>query len=291
MKVLITGASGFIGSLLTKTSVDRGHEVYAIVRSVVPDFPGNVYQIKADFTDSKWTVRLPDRADAVMHLAQSKLYRNFPDSSQDIFTVNVKATFDLLEWSRKQGVKKFIFSGTGNIYKARAGMLKETDPCLPSDMYAATKLCAEYLVQQYFKIFTTIICRIFTVYGPGQKKMLIPNLIDRVRKGVPITLARNIGMYLTPIHVGDVCEALIHLLENESIGSGSIFNIAGNKPISMKEIIEIISSSLGIKAVIEVTDGEVKSLCGNSYYIDQFIDSFKEIHDGLSEIIRDEYCR
>ncbi len=155
-------------------------------------------------------------------------------------------------------------------------------------MYAATKLCAEYLIQQYSEILTTIICRIFTVYGPGQKNMLIPNLIDRVRKEIPITLTQNLGMYLTPIHVRDVCEAVIHLLENESIASGRIFNISGNKPISMRQIIDIIdiiSSSLGVEPIIKVTDGEVKSLCGNSYYTSQFIHSFKKIDDGLSEVI------
>ena len=291
VKVLITGASGFIGRFLTEMVAGLGHEVYALVRNNVPCFPGRIHQVRADFNDTTWRGCLPGGVDVVIHLAQSRQYRDFPDGSADMFAVNVRATLELLEWSRKQRVRKLIFSSTGNIYKDKKGLLKESDPCVPSDMYAATKLCAEHLIQQYSKTFTTIICRLFTVYGPGQKNMLIPNFIERVQKGIPIVLAQNVGLYLTPIHVMDVCKAMVYLLENESTRSGSIFNISGDRLISLKEIVDVISSSLGVKAIIEVTDDEVSFLCGDSYHTSHFLQSFRNIYHGLTEIIRNGYCQ
>jgi nucleoside-diphosphate-sugar epimerase len=113
-------------------------------------------------------------------------------------------------------------------------------------------------------------------------------MIERVMKGAPITLAQNIGLYLTPIHVLDVCEAMISIIQNDSLKSGSVFNISGDKKVSLREIVAIISSGLGKKAQIEVTDGEVKSLRGSSFNTSRFIPSFRNIHDELRRIIKGE---
>ena len=290
MRIVVTGAGGFIGRFLTRTLAGQGHKVYALVRNSVPDFPSHIEQIELDFHDSDWAQYLPEKADVLIHLAQSREYRSFPEGYPDLFAINVRATFELLEWGRKRDVEKFIFSSTANVYKEKQGLLLETDPCLPSDMYAASKLCAEHLVQQYSKIFCTIICRIFTVYGPGQKHMLIPNIIMRILNREPITLAQHMGLILTPIHVEDVCDALAHLSENDSLKSGSIFNVSGNASISLKEIIDLISSELKIKPKIIVSDGEVRSLCGDSYYTSKFINSFKKFDSEIAEIIKNEYC-
>lgn len=289
MRAVVTGASGFIGQFLTEKLVGQDCTVYALLRNTASAFPSEVRQIVLDFRDSGWTDRLPDRVDVVLHLAQSRQYRRFPEGFPDLFAINVKATFELLEWSRMQGVKKFVFSSTGNVYKEKKGILKETDPCFPSDMYAATKLCAENLVQQYSKIFCTTICRLFTVYGPRQKNMLIPNLIERVKRQMPITLNQNIGLYLTPIHVKDVCEALFYLSKNASIESGSIFNISGNTLVSLKDIVDLISSLFGKKVDTVVTNGEVKSLCGDSYHTSIFIDTFRDFNKEIKSIINNEY--
>ena len=105
MRVLVTGASGFIGSRLVPELIQRGHEVFCISRH-----DGESSRSETDiFWDlaSRETPReLPDRIDGVAHLAQARRYRQFPDDAPEMFQVNVAGTAALLEYSRQAGANR-----------------------------------------------------------------------------------------------------------------------------------------------------------------------------------------
>src|SRR5687767_3119548 len=98
MHVVITGAGGLVGSRLLDLLAGQ-HEVCAITRSADRADRHGVHWLRADLAADSLPPGLPTRADAVIHLAQSPHYRDFPEGALDVFNVNVASTARLLDWS------------------------------------------------------------------------------------------------------------------------------------------------------------------------------------------------
>src|SRR5262245_61485639 len=116
MKIVLTGGTGFIGRNLLNHLCPR-HEVFVLARrgSVWPS-PARACWIEQDLARAVEVSRLPSPIDAVIHLAQSSLYKQFPDKAEDIFQINVESTFRLLEYARRASAKSFLFASTGGVY-------------------------------------------------------------------------------------------------------------------------------------------------------------------------------
>ncbi len=154
MKILVTGANGYLGSALLNIIGNRHLEVIdrlvGVTRGPSNDGASSVEWIEADFSLSDWAFRLPDEEfDVIVHLAQSRKYREFPEEVRDIFYVNTRSTVELANWAINHGVKRFIFASTGNVYGFGDRVCKEEDSCNPDSMYGASKLAAEILLAPY----------------------------------------------------------------------------------------------------------------------------------------------
>lgn len=238
---MVTGSSGFIGRRLIETLRESGLESVPVSR-----------QSGHDLCDPAWTKALPG-CDAIVHLAQSRQFRTFPDGASDMFTVNVVATATLLEWARQHGVKLFILASTGSVYRNASTPYREGDACKPADYYSATKMAAELLCEQYSECFRSVALRLFTVYGPGQSGRLVPTIVQRVANGEPVELADGTGPHLNPLHVDDAVEMILCILRRpESIVGGGfdVFNVAGVEALTVRDVVGMISRLLGIDAVI-----------------------------------------
>ncbi len=251
MRILITGATGFVGSYLARTLQLR-HEIFALARKrPTPDFPTQAHWIEQDLTQPLDYSCLPDQVEAVIHLAQSKFYRQFPEQAQDIFAVNVHSTFQLLEYARCVGVECFIFASTGGIYGYSYEKFVETDPVNPLNFYLSSKYTAELLIANYQPFFRTIVLRFFFVYGPGQRGMLIPNLLDKVQHGQIITIEGKPGLRINPIYVEDavqVFEPALHL------PTSALFNVAGEEVVTLTDLVKLIEQVSAKKASIQYTE-------------------------------------
>src|SRR5689334_14237315 len=116
MKLLVTGAHGFIGNHLIRELQNR-HEVFALARKLPPQSTsGPTRWIEQDLNRPLDYARLPQRVDAIIHLAQSEFYKQFPERADDIFNVNTNSTFQLLEYGRKSGAEHFVFTSTVGVY-------------------------------------------------------------------------------------------------------------------------------------------------------------------------------
>lgn len=251
MKILITGATGFVGSHLARTLQPR-HEIFALARKrPTPDFPTQAHWIEQDLTQPLDYSRLPDRVEAVIHLAQSKFYRQFPDQAQDIFAVNIQSTFQLLEYARRVGVECFIFASTGGIYGYSYEKFVETDPVNPLNFYLSSKYSAELLIANYQPFFSTVVFRFFFVYGPGQRGMLIPNLLGKVQRNEPVVIEGNPGLRINPIYVEDAVQVFEPALE---LSTSALFNVAGNEVITLTDLVELMEQVSGKKASIQHTE-------------------------------------
>jgi UDP-glucose 4-epimerase len=284
MKILITGVNGFIGRHMANFLSAR-HEVLGVTRASTSLYELSAIKlIFADLSVPGFVEKLPSRIDCIIHLAQSTQYRNFPEGATDMRRVNIDATCELLEWARIEGVKQFIFSSTANVYGKSDTQLTEAHVTQPASFYGASKLAAEHLAQQYQTHFQVDVLRLFTVYGPGQRGMLIPNIADRIRQGKSITLADGVGLTLSPIYVGDVAEITCKLMDTPKGGKYRIFNVCGHNVNELSEIVSILEKILRKRANVELTQEKAQYFAGSNDALKNFIDlgRMTGLKDGLS---------
>jgi nucleoside-diphosphate-sugar epimerase len=247
--ILITGATGFIGKYLAKKLIED-NRVFCITRTKNEVYKNNnIEWILCDLSKRIDFKDFPKDIDIIIHLAQSRKYKQFPDEALDIFSVNTYSTLQLLDYGRRIGIERFVYASTGGVYTPRNDeRLRETEYINPINFYALSKYTSEQLAKFYTNYFDTVILRYFFVYGPGQKGMLIPNLIESVKTGKPIVIYNENGIRITPIYIDDAVEATIRALK---VSGYEIINIGGKDIVSIKEIAEIIGNILRKKPVYE----------------------------------------
>jgi UDP-glucose 4-epimerase len=242
MTVLLTGATGFLGSAVLRRLAGRT-EVVALHRpGAVPaqTFDG-VHWLPADLAGPRLS-GLPDRIDAVLHLAHSRRYREFPDGVVDVHEVNAAATVRLLDYCRRAGGRSFIYGSSGAVYRAGPAPLSEDDVPVPDSFYAASKLAGEQAVEQFRTLLAAHSLRFFFVYGPCQRNRFIAGLIERVRRGEAVALAGPEGIRVNPVYVDDAAAAVTRTLE---LRRPQTLNVAGPRTASVREIAEALGRLLG----------------------------------------------
>ncbi len=261
-KIIVTGCTGLIGNeLMRQLDQHGGFEATGLGRKT--NAKNSI--LKVDLAEDWDFNSLPEKADVIIHLAQSEKFRDFPESSEEVFRVNTLSTLKLLEYARKSGAKKFIYASSGGIYGNSNKGFDEKEPVVANKdlgFYLSTKFCSEILVESYSKLFNTIILRFFFVYGKDQRKsMLIPRLVENIRNGNPITLQGENGITINPIHVSDSAKAIIKAI---GLSSNHKINVAGAEELSLKEICECIAGKLNKKAVYSIQNEEPKNLIGDT---------------------------
>ncbi|MDQ3919115.1 MAG: NAD(P)-dependent oxidoreductase [Acidobacteriota bacterium] len=284
MRILITGATGFIGGHLIRR-LGGEHEVFALAkRPPTGRAAGRAVWIEQNLNDPLDYSRLPAAVDTVVHLAQSEFYKEFPGRAGDIFGVNVRGTFNLLEYARGVGARQFVFTSTGGVYGASYEKFVETDPVIPINFYLSSKYIAELLVGNYQQFFDTIVFRVFFAYGAGQKNaMLIPRLIRSVLSDTPITLQGSEGIHINPIHVSDAVAAIGRALELEG---SHLINLAGPQVLSLREIGNVIGGRLGRAPRFTASDEpEPYHLVGDITKLKELLGGpLVEFSDGVAEV-------
>lgn len=250
--VLVTGANGFLGqALLRRLSTARDVRVVTVGRRPAGPATARRTHRTADLAAPGWTRALPDRVDAVAHLAQSRHHRDFPAKARDLFDVNVRAGFDLLEWCRTRPGVRLVIASTGSFYAPRAGAIRESDRTEPPTFYAATKLALDALARAYAGTVDVALVRLFSLYGPGQEDRLIPNLIERIRRGQPVTLNGPRGIPLAPLHVDDAAAAVATLLTPRPGPGCDVVNLGGAETVSLKDLAAGLARRAGTRAVFQ----------------------------------------
>jgi nucleoside-diphosphate-sugar epimerase len=250
MRVLVTGAAGFVGRQLVPR-LARDHEIIAVVRAMPAWEMSTVKTIVADLTSPSVGARLPRDIDVIVHLAQA--YKTFPEHAAEIFAVNATSTQRLADHARMAGVRRFVLASSGSIYPPARAPLRETDAPRPMGFHPATKLIAEQVLAYYTTPLEVVALRLFAPYGPGQVDRLIPRLIESVRNGSPILLSRGGEPRLNPIFISDLVEVFAQAV----VGAGNgVVNIAGPTIVSIRDIAELAGEALGRSPVFVNQDRE-----------------------------------
>ena len=286
-KCILTGATGLVGShLLSPLSQDWS--VVALSRQR-PSF-ANLEYLPFDLSQSWTSHQLPPTCDAVIHLAQSEHFREFPQYAENVFRINTFTTLKLLDYARQAGANTFILASSGGIYGyGDQGFSEDHALCHQQDLgfYLSTKLCAEILAENYTDYLNVIILRFFFVYGPNQRPtMLIPRLVQSVLNEKPITLQGRDGIRLNPTHVFDVVRAIIQALE---LKNSHKINIAGPDILNFRQIGEIIGSTLNKEPKFLIQSEQIpKNLIGDTTKMCKLLSSSKiQFQEGIKTIISD----
>lgn len=261
--ILLTGAQGLLGSHLLPLLAGE-NRVVALARSPVPATP-NVTPLTADLSRPLDLEALPSRLDAVIYLAQSPRFREFPGGAEDMAMVNLRQPLVLIEEARRRGARSFVYASTGGVYGTSEAPLQESAPTPPPGQrlpfYPASKLAAELLLGSYADCMHVVVLRFFFIYGAGQQRqMLIPRLVDAVRTGQPVTLQGSSGLRLNPVHARDAARASLAAL---GVEKSCAVNVAGGETLSIRQICEIVGERLGREPVFEEQPGSAPSLVGD----------------------------
>ena len=267
MKVLVTGAAGFIGSHLAERLAGRGDTVVGV------DNFNNYYDperkrrnaeavrqtgatvLEADIRDREKMLALFEehRFDAVAHIAAMAGVRNSVANPALYMDVNLGGTQVLMDSSREFGVQNFVFASTSSIYGDTPNIpFQETDPCLqPPQPYAAAKRAAELLGFTYHKLYglNFSATRFFTVYGPRGRPDMMPGLLAE-----SLYYDRLIPLYKGDMRrdwtfVDDIVSGVVLALDRP-LGY-EIFNIGRGEPQPLADFIETIEAVSGRKARLE----------------------------------------
>jgi UDP-glucuronate 4-epimerase len=263
MRVLVTGAAGFIGSHLAEALIAAGHQVVG-VDAFIPYYPRESKEdnlaglCRTDgFTFHEADLRTApiepflDGVDAVAHLAAMPgLTRSWTDF--DLYlTCNVAATSRLLDAARAREVGRFIYVSTSSVYGLDA-IGDEDMPTTPISPYGVTKLAAEHLVTAYVRTFgfPAAVLRYFSIYGPRQRPdMAYRIFIEALADGRPITVFGDGTQSRSSTYVSDAVAGTIAALTGARIGE--IYNIGGGRRITLNEAIATIADELGVTPIIE----------------------------------------
>ncbi|MEO5616695.1 MAG: Gfo/Idh/MocA family oxidoreductase [Candidatus Eisenbacteria bacterium] len=227
MKVFVTGASGFIGRRLIQHLLGAGHSVVAAVRRPCPDLdPARVRVVQVRLDDRDELRRGLEGCDAVVHLAVA----TGTTSEREAFAVNVVGTEHLLEAAKSAGVRRFIFASTISATRERMGP------------YGRTKQIAEQRVAASGIPYCTI--RPSLVYGG--REGLVANLTAYLR-GLPFIPVMGDGtIELDPIHVDDVCAAILAALTEDRL-LGRAYDLLGPDRVTFNQFLDRLSAGLGVK--------------------------------------------
>ena len=247
MRVLVTGASGFVAPHLIAALVARGDTVVATARDAarIPEGPG-IDALPLDLAAPLDDVELP-AVDAVMHLAQANV--PYPAQADVEFPVNTLSTLAMLDACARTGARHFVHASSGTVYGLGDEPFRESDPVRHHQLYATTKIHAEDLVARYAdQLDGAVSLRLFAPYGPGQVNRMIPGIIGRVRAGTAVSLNAGGRPRMNPIYVDDAVAAFIAAL---AVDGHRIVNVAGDEIVTIRQIAEAAGRAVGVEPVFE----------------------------------------
>ncbi|MHC4756626.1 MAG: GDP-mannose 4,6-dehydratase [Planctomycetota bacterium] len=268
MKILVTGAAGFIGSHLcerllkqgqTVVGVDNFDEFYdpQVKRKNIAGCleSGNFDLIVADIRDSKAMDELVRGGfDVIVHLAARAGVRPSIEQPMLYNDVNINGTMVLLKAAKDNSIKKFVFASSSSVYgnNKKVPFSEDDNVDFPISPYAATKKACELICHTYFHLYDiSMTClRFFTVYGPRQRPDLaIHKFAKLIEQDKPIPVYGDGTMMRDFTYISDIIDGVVAAIEK--CDGYNIYNLGESRPIKVNDLIAELEKALGKKAVRE----------------------------------------
>ncbi len=302
MKILVTGAAGFIGFHVSKVLLARGEEVVGLDNLNDYYDPGlkqarlchltgqkNFRFVKMDLADRNEITGLFNREkpQRVINLAAQAGVRHSLINPYAYVDSNIVGFANILEGSRNNDVEHLVYASSSSVYGANTRMPFSVHDNVdhPLSLYAATKKANELMAHAYshlYKLPTTGL-RLFSVYGPwGRPDMAYFLFTKAILEGKPIDVFNNGKMKRDFAYIDDIVEGLIRITEKIPSGKPSwnsdqpdpgmskapykIYNIGNHSPVELMRFIEVLENCLGKKAIknlLPMQSGDVPATCAD----------------------------
>ena len=270
MRIVVTGAAGFIGSHTCERLVTRGHEVIGLdsfdsylypaeqKRRNAVAFTG-ARMIEGNICDPAAVANaITTDVDVVCHLAALAGVRPSLAEPLRYLETNITGTGVIIERMRTLGLTRLVFASSSSVYGAKPGTdvaaFREDDPCLtPASPYAATKRMNELQLSAYRDLFGlgVFALRFFTVYGPRQRPdMAIAKFTTAIANGHPITLFGDGSSRRDYTFIDDIVSGVVAAIERIQPNDYEIFNLGGTNTISLAALVQTIERVIGKVAII-----------------------------------------
>jgi UDP-glucose 4-epimerase len=238
LRVLVTGAGGFIGSRVVEELWRRGLEV-VYFDVIEPRTDGVSRKNRGTILDQYDLAKAVRGCHYAVHLAALMGVQRTENNRLETLHINIQGTLNVVEACVKEGVKKLIFSSSSEVYgDQESHPIKESQPLNPKSVYALSKIVGEEYVKAYSETYGMKynIVRLFNVYGEFQREdFVLPRFVQRVVSGQPPLIYGDGSQVRSFCYVEDAASGIVDaLLAKEH---GEVINIGNNsEPISIKSL-------------------------------------------------------
>jgi UDP-glucuronate 4-epimerase len=276
MKILVTGAAGFVGFHATRALLARGHAVVgldevnayydpALKRARLARIPAGIFRfLEADIAaDGAFAQVGP--VDAILHLAAQAGVRHALKDPGAYTRSNLVGHQAVLEFARhSDSVRHLVYASSSSVYgnDTKAPFCEDARADKPVSYYGATKRAGELLSHSYAELFGLMQTglRFFTVYGPwGRPDMAYWLFTEKILRGEPIPVFGEGKLRRDFTYVDDIVEALVRIVEQPFAGGEGaphrVYNLGNHRPETVIDLIRLIEDATGRKAEIEFRDG------------------------------------
>lgn len=282
MKVLITGAAGFIGMYVAERLLARGDEVVGV--DSLNDYyevslkearlarltPHRAFRdVRLDIADREGMAELfrREKPDSVINLAAQAGVRYSLKNPLAYADSNLVGFVNILEGCRHNGVKHLVYASSSSVYggNTKTPFAEDDNVDHPVSLYAATKKANELMAYSYSHLYgiPATGLRFFTVYGPwGRPDMAYFSFTQNILAGKPIDVFNHGKMQRDFTYIDDIAEGVVRVLDQPAAGEPphTVFNIGNHQPVELMTFIDILEDALGRKAVrnfLPMQDGDV----------------------------------
>jgi UDP-glucuronate 4-epimerase len=286
MRVLVTGAAGFIGAHCCSRLLDDGDAVVGLDnfdpfydRRIKEEGLSSLVEragfsfVEGDIRDAEVVRRALADVDVVVHLAARAGVR--PSIEQPVLysSINIDGTVQLLESCRELGIRRFVFGSSSSVYgdTTRPPFREDVAAVHPISPYAATKRAGELVCQVYYHLYEMRIAslRFFTVYGPRQRPDLAIHKFSRLMvAGETIRQFGDGESARDYTHVDDIVRGVLGAVRwtHEDAPAHEVFNLGGSRTVTLSRLIDLIAAALGVDPRIErlpAQPGDVLQTCAD----------------------------
>lgn len=266
MRILLTGAAGFIGFHVARRLLERGDRVVgadnlnayysqALKLDRLAILRGDRRFIfhRLDLADGPSTRQLvaSEEFDAVVHLAAQAGVRYSLEAPEAYLDSNLTGALNLLEGCRQRAPRTLLFASSSSVYGESAEVpFRESQPAdKPVSLYAATKRAGELLAHSYASLFDLQVTamRFFTVYGPwGRPDMALFKFVEAIESSRPIELYNHGLMQRDFTYIDDIVDGVVAMIDCPPAGAGvSTYNLGAGRPVELERFVAAIERAVG----------------------------------------------